>query len=1154
MAPRLRALLAGFYGAANLGDEMILSVILDWLGQANAEAVVVSLNPAYTRVEFGVEAVSFDSLAEIAAVAATSDVFVLGGGGLFQDHHRFDVPSLYRFPAGTVSQYAQLLFLAAQHGLPTVALAQGVGPLRSIPVRDIVAEVFTRATRVSLRDAASAEILRAIGVDRDVIIAPDPGWCYEARPGQKTLAERFPELRERRTFIVVLREWDFVGGWEEPLSRALRQGLGAGDAIVWACFQRNAGDDVAVLTDDATIERVMAAAGNDVAHARWLDATLDEIVQAIAECAGVIAMRLHALLIAIRCGKPVIALEYDDKMRHLGDTAGLSDVMRVPLDRIADAMPRALRALTAGSNSVPRAAVERLIRDAGEHRDLLFDALKNVGPRSDRTRWRSTGFDWIGSWRDGDVAPRERAVRRLTAQLAQTAGERDEIRTALSHALTNNLALTSANAEQKTVNSELTSAKDELAKANDELSTTVEKLKGALNTQAYATLCAEERYKGAIESRSWRLTRPLRMAGDVARGVGKLGARVVQSAREEGLRGVARKTIRKVRLAKSHHADVDRTVAEYLSIVARYADRRIVVFRPVVDWDLPLFQRPQQIARELARQGFLYFYCTPNLGRDAVFGFREIAPGLVLTDQYLLLLDHLPNKIWHLYSTDLTCDVAFAEARMANGDSLLYEYIDELHADISGQIPASALMRHHAFLADERIPLVTSADKLATEARKVRRRNHLLATNGVEIEHFATKRGDFPVPAEIEAVVTRGKPIIGYFGALAKWFDYALVIALARARPDLEVLLIGWDYDGSMKAHDWTSVPNVSIVGPIRYELLPRFACWFDVATIPFLLNDITESTSPIKLFEYMAMDCPIVTTDLPECRKYASTLIGRDHRQFIERVDEALARRGDPAYHATLANEAARNSWAGKAREIGALVRIDRTCACPILDDIEDAISAYYREDDAHTVPQYERGGYRREERYYWYPVLNWIDRLDSVNSIIDVGGAYGTLLLYAKRRHKARRIVLIDPVRYASPSMVRKEGIDYIVRDFEREVELVAGTFDLVIFTETIEHLNFHPLPTLDRLRERVAPGGHLVLSTPDAEEWGRVTQYYSALSAIPPYTGQQAKWIDGHIWQYRKGELDAVLEQAGFETIDFAFAPGVSGRHLCYLLRPL
>jgi polysaccharide pyruvyl transferase CsaB len=372
MAPRLRALLAGFYGAANLGDEMILSVILDWLGQANAEAVVVSLNPAYTRVEFGVEAVSFDSLAEIAAVAATSDVFVLGGGGLFQDHHRFDVPSLYRFPAGTVSQYAQLLFLAAQHGLPTVALAQGVGPLRSIPVRDIVAEVFTRATRVSLRDAASAEILRAIGVDRDVIIAPDPGWCYEARPGQKKLAERFPELRERRTFIVVLREWDFVGGWEEPLSRALRQGLGAGDAIVWACFQRNAGDDVAVLTDDATIERVMAAAGNGVAHARWLDATLDEIVQAIAECAGVIAMRLHALLIAIRCGKPVIALEYDDKMRHLGDTAGLSDVMRVPLDRIADAMPQALRALTAGSNSVPRAAVERLIRDAGEHRDLLL--------------------------------------------------------------------------------------------------------------------------------------------------------------------------------------------------------------------------------------------------------------------------------------------------------------------------------------------------------------------------------------------------------------------------------------------------------------------------------------------------------------------------------------------------------------------------------------------------------------------------------------------------------------------------------------------------------------------------------------------------------------------------------------------------------------
>jgi glycosyltransferase involved in cell wall biosynthesis len=439
-------------------------------------------------------------------------------------------------------------------------------------------------------------------------------------------------------------------------------------------------------------------------------------------------------------------------------------------------------------------------------------------------------------------------------------------------------------------------------------------------------------------------------------------------------------------------------VAEYLSIVARYADRRIVVFRPVVDW-ISAISAAATNRPELARQGFLYFIARPILAATP-FSVFEIAQGLVLTDQYLLLLNHLPNKIWHLYSTDLTCDVAFAEARMANGDSLLYEYIDELHADISGQIPASALVRHHAFLADERIPLVTSADKLANEARKVRRRNHLLATNGVEIEHFATKRGDFPVPAEIQAVVTRGKPIIGYFGALAKWFDYALVIALARARPDLEILLIGWDYDGSLKAHDWTSVPNVSIVGPIRYELLPRFACWFDVATIPFLVNDITESTSPIKLFEYMAMDCPIVTTDLPECRKYASTLIGRDHRQFIERVDEALARRGDPAYHATLANEAARNSWAGKARELVRWCIDERAPVRFWTISRTRSRRTTAKTMRSATVPQYERC-YRREERYYWYPVLNWIDRLDSVNRIIDVGGAYGTLLLYAKRRH---------------------------------------------------------------------------------------------------------------------------------------------------------
>ena len=56
---------------------------------------------------------------------------------------------------------------------------------------------------------------------------------------------------------------------------------------------------------------------------------------------------------------------------------------------------------------------------------------------------------------------------------------------------------------------------------------------------------------------------------------------------------------------------------------------------------------------------------------------------------------------------------------------------------------------------------------------------------------------------------------------------------------------------------------------------------WIDYT---FKINDITKSTSPIKIFEYMALHKPIVTTDMPECRKYKCVLIGHDRKKFLKR------------------------------------------------------------------------------------------------------------------------------------------------------------------------------------------------------------------------------------------------------------------------------
>jgi glycosyltransferase involved in cell wall biosynthesis len=70
-----------------------------------------------------------------------------------------------------------------------------------------------------------------------------------------------------------------------------------------------------------------------------------------------------------------------------------------------------------------------------------------------------------------------------------------------------------------------------------------------------------------------------------------------------------------------------------------------------------------------------------------------------------------------------------------------------------------------------------------------------------------------------------------------------------------------------------------------------------------------------------MAMGKPIVTTDMPECRKYKSVLIGRNHEEFIKKIDKALSLRDDREYKKILKKEAEANSWESKAKDIAEML-----------------------------------------------------------------------------------------------------------------------------------------------------------------------------------------------------------------------------------------
>ena len=225
------------------------------------------------------------------------------------------------------------------------------------------------------------------------------------------------------------------------------------------------------------------------------------------------------------------------------------------------------------------------------------------------------------------------------------------------------------------------------------------------------------------------------------------------------------------------------------------------------------------------------------------------------------------------------------------------------------------------------------------------------------------------------------------------------------------------------------------------------------------------------------------------------------------------------------------------------------RTNSASLVTAIQDHIAAADSSAEAYYAKTY-----RYAEPRYWLRIAGWIAE-DAIarryiaekpaHTILDLGCGYGTLLAYAAT-HYGTAGICFDVIPYLQVEVQQRYGISYTKLDIEKEPFPEDLRVDVVLMTEVIEHLNFHPKSTLDKIFAALNPGGSFFISTPDADRgWGRVYEYYQTVDEMPA-PDPEAEWIDGHIWQYTKGELLDVLETAGFEIKRIEHSPGAVGLH--------
>lgn len=371
-------------------------------------------------------------------------------------------------------------------------------------------------------------------------------------------------------------------------------------------------------------------------------------------------------------------------------------------------------------------------------------------------------------------------------------------------------------------------------------------------------------------------------------------------------------------------------------------------------WDF-VYQRPQQLLSRLAPAFPVIYVEEPVTGAaepwletsspcDGVEVLRAHVTGQAqgfhdehLAEVQALLRDYLHDRHVDRFLAWFYTPLALPFAAELVPRGVVYDCMDELAAFRFA--PRQLVQRERALL--KRADVVFTGGPSLFESKRVHHANVHCFPSSVDRAHFESATGDHPDQRDL------GRPRLGYYGVIDERLDLELIAALAEARPDWQIVMVGPVV--KIATSSLPQGPNLHWLGQRGYDELPAFLAGWDVCLLPFALNEATRFISPTKTLEYLAAGKPAVSTPIHDVvAGYAGIVaIADGAAAFIEACDQTLAM---PAEALAERRKAARalldaTSWDTTAAQMQAVLRqLDLAPAVEHLREqsaAEEAVSA---------------------------------------------------------------------------------------------------------------------------------------------------------------------------------------------------------------------